>query len=112
MERTLVDRADVAVIGGSLMAGDRVLWPDLSHYEKAVAIELPGEIRPEHRPRVAARSALEEVIRAEVDRVVIEWRDQHRRAPVPPIWLAPEFLDRLDRFLFTGAHVVADDVAA
>ncbi len=92
------------------MARDRIAPPDLSHHEKAVAITLAREIRTKPRPGIAAVRALEEIVRAEIDRVVIIRRDEHWRAPIPPVRLAPEFREWLDRFLFTGAHIVTHDV--
>ena len=86
-ERRLIDGSDVAVIGSSLVTRDRITRPDLPHHRQAVAIELSGEIRSQSYPGVAAVGALEEIVRAEVERVVVVWRDEHRRAPVPPIRL-------------------------
>src|SRR3954469_14376632 len=103
--RRLVDRADVPVLGGSLMAGDGVARPDLSHHRQTVAIELARQIGTESSPCVAAIGALEQIVRAEVDRVVIVWRDQHRRAPVPAIWPGAELGKRLDGFLLPGSDI-------
>ena len=74
-DRRLVDRADVPVVGSALVTRDRIARPDLPHHREAVAIELAREIGAESHPRVTTIGALEQVIRAEVERVVIVRRD-------------------------------------
>src|SRR5207237_8765924 len=57
-EGCLVNRADVAVISRSLVTGDCIPWPDLSHDWQAVPIELTRHVRTKPRPRIATVGAL------------------------------------------------------
>src|SRR3954469_1624126 len=99
LHRRLVDCADVSVLGGPLMTCNRVTRPDFPHYRQTVAIQLTCEIRAETRPCISAAGALEEIVRAKVKRVVIVRRNEHRRAPIPPVWSRTESGEWLDGFL-------------
>src|SRR5450759_2233224 len=94
------------------MPGDCVARPDPAHDRETVSLELASKIGAQSSLRIAAIGTLEEKVRAEVDRVVIVRRDEHRGAPVPPIRLATKVRQRFDGLLLAGAYIVADDVAA
>ena len=103
-------RVGVAIQRGAGMEIDGVCRLDLALQRQRVTAQLAGQIRADAFPRIAAITAAEHHVGAEIQRLGIVRGDDERRAPVPAIGreLALLRLPRLDALLrhalAVGAH--------
>ncbi len=93
------------------MSRDRVVGPGLSHQRQLFPVESAGHVAAKLLPRVAAIRAAIEVLRSEIDCVVIVRRDHDRNAPVVSQIHFAELRLRLNALLLTRLHIVANDSA-
>src|SRR5690349_8495748 len=106
--RGFIDGADVSKIRRSRMTCDCIVRPGLSHQWKLVAVEMPGHVATKLLPCIAAVGASIQVLRSEINRVVIMRRNHYRHAPVVPEIHLAEFRLRLNRFLLARPDIVTD----
>ena len=78
-------RVGVAIQRGTGMEIDGVCRLDLALQRQRVAAQLAGQIRADAFPRIAAITAAEHHVGAEIQRLGIMRGDDERRAPIPAI---------------------------
>ncbi len=105
--RRLGNRREVGVEGRTLMLGDRLGAPNLTHDGQRVAIHLTGQVRRDRLPAVAAVLTAVEPLRRRIDPRVAMRRDDDRRVPVPARRIFATQLTRPNRHRLAGPVVIA-----